>query len=277
MRQVMWLLVASTIVVSGLAGHFRRDLHFGETRDEVISTPSSVTVLDAFMPIFLHFDGIYYLYVDPHHGRSLTEQDLGERLGQVRFRVPDDANMINRARDGDATVLEAGTPIYAVKEYATSFRLAAKLEGQDGIWLYEAARRPTAATNADMLDVAGKVVAIDVYDPVNRTTLLATICDVRSVERLMDAILAAPLHGGAEAGPAWQYYLVLRLQDGTASGRTLAPASAGLANPRSSGIAVSSEVIEALEQAVVNRVESPGLPSPVTATNSGCRAGIPTH
>ena len=101
-----------------------------------------------------------------------------------------------------------------------------------------------------MLDVAGKVVAIYVYDPMDHTTLLATVCDVGSVERLMDAILAAPLQGDAGAGPAWQYYLVLRLQDGTASGRALAPAGREPLTRGSNAIAVSSRVIEALEQAM---------------------------
>ena len=111
-RPAIGLLVGTALIVVVLAGHSGWDIPLRRAGDAVTPTPSAVIVFDAFMPFFLQFDGVYYLRVDPHHGRSLTEQDLGGRLGQVRFQVPNDASMINRTRDGDATVLEAGdTPL----------------------------------------------------------------------------------------------------------------------------------------------------------------------
>src|SRR5258705_3571174 len=56
--------------------------------------------------------------------------------------------------------MPAGTRMYAVRGYATEFRLAAAW--RDRLFLYQAWRNPRAKVGGDLFDIAGKVRAIDV-------------------------------------------------------------------------------------------------------------------
>ena len=62
--------------------------------------------------------------------------------------------------DAGAAFLPAGTRMYAVRGYATEFRLAAAW--RDRLFLYQAWRNPRARVGGDLFDIAGRVRAIDV-------------------------------------------------------------------------------------------------------------------
>lgn len=79
---------------------------------------------------FLQGQGIRYsVYYSPA-GSAPTRADLGPKLGSVRYcyqasqgKTPSGAP--HQPQDGDAGILPIGTPIYAVRGYPTTARLAA--------------------------------------------------------------------------------------------------------------------------------------------------------
>ena len=123
--------------------------------------------------------------------------------------------------DAGAAYLPAGTRAYAVRGYATGFRLAAVW--QDRIFLYQAWRNPRARVGRDLFDISGKVRAIDVQrgGPVSSGTgARVTIAGVDEVEALVSLIVRAPVrrpspHPAAEP----RYWLTFWLADGTTLGR----------------------------------------------------------
>jgi hypothetical protein len=163
--------------------------------------------------------------------RPLSDRDLGPVIGRVV------ANRANEAvesgtpfRNLEATFLEVGTPVYAVKGYATSFRLAAHRDGELGV--YEPWESPTARVGADLLGgIDGKVARIGVY-AVHELRPLGAVGDRRQVERLVDLILAAPVQGQDPASSKDEYepyVLTFHLADGTGVSRAFNAATGFLA------------------------------------------------
>jgi hypothetical protein len=100
--------------------------------------------------------GITYVANGLNGGRALAARDIGPRFATVRFTL---AGTIHdpsyRPRDGDAAFLPIGTPVYTVRGYRSSFRLAVRTRA--GNVLFEADSNPRAKRGADLLDIAGKV------------------------------------------------------------------------------------------------------------------------
>jgi len=66
----------------------------------------------------------------PQLETALQESDLGPVHSQVKFKVNGNVCDPNyKLKDGDAAFLEPGTPIYEIKDHATSEELAAKFNG----------------------------------------------------------------------------------------------------------------------------------------------------
>jgi hypothetical protein len=197
---------------------------------------------------FVRFHGITYVTSTIPIGRAPTEADLGPVFATVRFQVADNVHDANyQIKDGDAAFLAAGTPVYQVTGYAPTFRLAA--HGPSGLAYYEASDNARATVGGDLLDVAGKVLAIGINPNVDRgTTEAARISDTQQVAHLVALLLAAPV---AQQPPmsGTNYFLVLYLQDGSAVVRMFAP-DAGSVQP---GIMVPAEFTAAVRQALGNR------------------------
>ena len=81
--------------------------------------------------------------------RALTVEDLGPELYRVAFRGDGFVGFSYRYKDGDATYLDPGTPVYGVKGYAPEFRLGT-LVG-DSVTLFEADTNPLAKIGEDLL------------------------------------------------------------------------------------------------------------------------------
>lgn len=163
---------------------------------------------------FIRFGGITYL-ASYHAGRDLQPGDLGEQFATVRASL---ANNVHdpkyQTRDGDASYLAAGTPIYRVRGYAATFRLAAEQAG--GIMLFEADTNPRAKTGADLLEIAGKVRSITLTDTSGQAiSPLAMIQDARQVAALTAQLLAAPVDQSRDRSTGTRYILTLQLADGT--------------------------------------------------------------
>ena len=174
------------------------------------------------------FDGIHYLRRWNQVGNitradidDLTTEHLGPELYRIAFRGDGDAGPWYRYQDGDATFLDPGTPVHEVKGYSPKFRLAALEQGRPTV--YEADTNPLARTGEDLLDIRGKVAAIDILEDDDENTLLATIDDRPTIARFIDMVLEAPVnqHGRDRRGP--RYFLRLRLADGTSVVRVFRP------------------------------------------------------
>ena len=145
---------------------------------------------------------------------DLRAEDLGPELHRVAFRGDGYAGAFYRYQDGDATFLNPGTPVYSVKGYSPTFRLATLEEGRTT--LYEADTNPSAKTGQDLLDIQGKVTTIDILGDDDVLTLLGTIDEERAIERFVEMLLAAPVNQGSQDHDGPRYFLGFRLVDGTA-------------------------------------------------------------
>ena len=91
---------------------------------------------------FVTFDGIDYVRWEEEPGRPLAPRDLGAEFGTIGCSFGEDFRGCPYGSDAGAAFMPAGTRMYAVRGYATEFRLAAVWK--DRIFLYQAWRNPRA-------------------------------------------------------------------------------------------------------------------------------------
>ena len=184
---------------------------------------------------FVKWNGIDYANSFARVGRQITEADLGpEHFRVTQTLATAGLGISYQIRDGDAAYVATGEPVYTVRGYAPSFRLAARRDGQ--LTLYEARINPAAKLGRDLLDIEGKVVAIAILDEKRNTTVVGRIAEPSRVETLVRLVLdarvggpiplgATPSRQPAEKGeptvlPAPQgTTVVFELKDGTATVR----------------------------------------------------------
>jgi hypothetical protein len=97
---------------------------------------------------FLKLNGITY---SAEFGQSNTEISLnkGKKIGEVAFNVM--GKICKESRNGDASFLPVGTPIYEVKGYNSSFRVIASGK------IYDVHENPHASSIRELYDIEGKV------------------------------------------------------------------------------------------------------------------------
>jgi hypothetical protein len=179
---------------------------------------STSTTLD-----FVTFDGIDYVRFIDEPGRELTRADLGGEFGTVGCSIGEDSRACSYGVDAGAAFMPAGTRMYAVRGYATEFRLAAAW--RDRLFLYQAWRNPRARVGRDLWDIAGRVRAIDVQrrdgaGAPREATRPAPVASAQDVEALVALILGGVMrrptpHAAGEP----EYWLTIWLADGTTLGR----------------------------------------------------------
>lgn len=203
---------------------------------------------------FVRAGGLMYTVVsDP--GRPITDADLGPEQFRVRTMLANSGKGPDyHPVDGDAAFISAGTPVYAVRGYTTTFRLAAQHDGR--LWLYEVDDNPRARTGRDLLDIAGKVRAIALNSKTDGRTVLGRIDDAARVDALVDLVLAAPVE--SQRGGELSGFVAFSLQDGTATTR----AYFGDVPMLGRGIRVPS----AFAAAMHDLLASAPTPTPVPAT-----------
>jgi hypothetical protein len=182
----------------------------------VAGTAGAQTTLD-----FVSFDGIDYIRWAEEPGRALSAGDLGVEFATIECSLGEDVRGCPYGIDAGAAFMPAGTRLYAVRGYATEFRLAAVW--RDRIFLYQAWRNPRARVGGDLFDIAGKVRAIDVQqgEPARATAgRPVAIRSPQDVEALVDMIVHAPMRRPvAHPMGETRYWLTLWLADGTTLGR----------------------------------------------------------
>jgi hypothetical protein len=133
---------------------------------------------------------------------------LGEKLDPTRAEP----------QDGDAAYLEAGSPLYQVRGYRPTFRLAARQDGR--LVAFEADTNPGARVGRDLLDLEGKVRRISINSRADGTTELGTLTDPKQVAGMVRMLLAGPVDQRVHpAGEQPARLLVFHLRDGTATVR----------------------------------------------------------
>lgn len=168
---------------------------------------------------FVTFDGIDYVRFIDEPGRELTRADLGVEFGTVGCSIGEDSRACSYGVDAGAAFMPAGTRMYAVRGYATEFRLAAAW--RDQLFLYQAWRNPRARLGRDLFDIAGRVRAIDVQRrdgaAVPRRAPVASAQDIEAlVEMMLSGSMRRPTpHAAGEP----EYWLTIWLADGTTLGR----------------------------------------------------------
>ncbi|MDB5074064.1 MAG: hypothetical protein JWO42_243 [Chloroflexi bacterium] len=216
--QLVRMLAAGALLATGV-------LHAAPNAAPVRAAGITTTIID-WVP-FVRFGGITYLQA-PTAGRPLGAADLGQRFSIVRFKV---AGVVHdpayHIKDGDAAFLPIGTPVYRVKNYAPTFRLAARVGAR--IVLFEADTDPLAHSGGDLLDIGGKVRAIGINSAKDGTTRLATITDPRIVARLVGVVLHGPVDQARTESTSAKYFITFLLRDGTVITRAYWLASGQLA------------------------------------------------
>ncbi len=160
----------------------------------------------------IQFGGIKYVLNWHTDDGTLTGEDLTE-IYRVAFKVNGHAGLGYRVQDGDATYLSPGTPVYVVKDYSPAFRLGIVQDGT--VTIYEASTNPDARIGADLLDIRGKVTAIDILSEEDADTVLGTIDEPLAIDRFVEAILASPVDRRRRDHEGERYFLGFRLVDGT--------------------------------------------------------------
>ena len=162
------------------------------------------------------FGGVDYLRqwnVAGQDHRDITAEALGPELYRVAFRGDGYAGPYYSSEDGDATHLNPGTPVYAVKGYSPEFQLGTLEDSRPT--LYEADTKPFAKTGEDLLDIRGKVTAIDFLNDDEAMTILGTMDDEGTIERFVSLVLEAPVNQNSRDREGPRYFLGIRLADGT--------------------------------------------------------------
>jgi len=173
---------------------------------------------------FVRHDGIFYSAAYSSLGRSITSGDLGPE----RFRIKNTISMTNcdphhQPVDGDAAYVPTGEPVFAVKGYAPTFRVAARR--RDGrLVLYDADTNPAARRGADLMDIEGKVKSIALLDQKTGRTPVSRLTDRSRVDGLVRIIAGANIDPNYPApqsiGPVDYVQLAFELDDGTVSVRS---------------------------------------------------------
>ena len=174
--------------------------------------PPRSTTLD-----FISFDGIDYIRWPDEPGRALTPGDLGPEFGAIQCSLGEDVRGCPYGMDAGAAFLPAGTLIYAMRGYATEFRLAAVM--RDRIFLYQVWRNPRARVGGDLYRLDGQ--GAPHRDPAwsadpGGTANPATIAAPQDVEALVEMLVRSPVERPqAHAFGEPRYWLTFWLIDGT--------------------------------------------------------------
>jgi hypothetical protein len=186
---------------------------------------------------FIRFNGAVYLStayfaedMPPAPAPALGPEDLGPAVGQVvtnRIDGNDEILYPNEpcywdTPDGTAARLALGDDIYAVRGYATTFRLAARHEGE--LVSYQVWCNDEAKVGADLFDIYDRVNRISVTADLSESSGFAVIEDRATVAQLVDMLLEGRVipEEFSSMAPV-RHQLIFHLDDGSTFRASAAP------------------------------------------------------
>lgn len=183
---------------------------------------------------FIRLDGAVYLsmsYLGQDDAAGpLDASELGPAIGQVGSGRPDPADeaafpnepCLWDLPDGVAPRLLSGDEIFAVRGYATSFRLATRHE--DEVAFYQVWCSDDALVGADLFDIYGRVVSISVTGDLTESSGFAVIDDPATLAGLTEMLLSGRIVPDEESsGAPVTHQLIIELDDGTSFRASTSP------------------------------------------------------
>ncbi len=186
---------------------------------------------------FIRFNGAVYLSTayfaeasPPANVSPLNPEDLGPVVGQVVTNWVDGNDEILYPNepcywdtpDGTAPRLAPGDDLYAVRGYATTFRIAARREGE--LVSYQVWCSDAAHVGADLFDIYDRVNRISVTADLSESSGFAVIEDRAMVARLVGMLLEGQVIPEELSSMApVTHQLIFHLDDGTAFRASAAP------------------------------------------------------
>ena len=186
---------------------------------------------------FIRFNGAVYLStayfaedIPPAPAPALGPEDLGPAVDQVVTNWVDENDEILYPNepcywdtsDGTAPRLAPGDDIYAVRGYATTFRLAARHQGE--LVSYQIWCNDEAQVGADLFDIYDRVNRISVTADLSESSGFAVIEDRATVARLVDMLLAGRVIPEELSSMApVTHQLIFHLDDGSTFRASAAP------------------------------------------------------
>ena len=167
--------------------------------------------------VMLRFDGVTYDHARGSRppGGNLDDEDLGPKLAELNLEGNEQSTSSTTTHSATPNVV----PVYAIKGYDTSFRLAVRMD--DGLVMFEVLYNPKANEGSDVLDIGGKVSSISIAHwggPVAGGLGVGSIEDPEKVERVVQELMDAPLK---PIGPDYygtknpnHFFIFFNLKDG---------------------------------------------------------------
>jgi hypothetical protein len=186
---------------------------------------------------FITFNGAVYLStvylsedspIAPYAPIGL--RDLGPPVGEVATNWVDGADALAYPNepcswdspDGTAPHLSPGDEIYAVRGYATTFRIAARHAG--GLIAYQVWCSDDAEVGADLFDIYDRVARISVTEDLSESSGWATIDDPATVAGLVWMLLeGAVIPEDLVSEEPITHQMIVHLEDGTTFRASAAP------------------------------------------------------
>jgi hypothetical protein len=230
------------------------------THEVVLHGESIERIPGGYGGFLLKVNGITYDNPDfiEMPGSVLRDEDLGPKLAEVSPEM-------NKESTNPTTTYSAlpdEVPVYAIKGYDPSFRLAARMDTD--LRAFEVLSNPKAEEGSDVLDIGGKVRGITIGHSLGSSAAggsVGYIDDPEKAEWLVQSLMDAPIkltspdYFGTE--DLDQYHVSFPLKDGTFAGfeyrmdtgRLSKVPPSGLKTP-ASGIVAPRAFREAIEEGV---------------------------
>ncbi|WP_168123050.1 hypothetical protein [Paenibacillus sp. HB172176] len=146
-------LLLLLFIPQSIIGTMRKTGTDFNTENRIAAAATAKTCPDAEIDYMdaIYWNDRFYDAVDQQEEAMLEE---GELLGEINYSLMGHACADYRMKNGDATYLSIGTPVYAAGDYDPSFRLMAKGK------IYQSGGSSHEGTIEDEMDIAGRITGI---------------------------------------------------------------------------------------------------------------------
>ncbi len=102
---------------------------------------------------FVMINDVMY-YGEDDELRHFKDFEKGKKIGEVTFKLADEACSNHRSKNGHAAFLRIGTPVYEMVGYKSNFRIIA------GDKVYQVSENKKAKTISELFDIENKVAKL---------------------------------------------------------------------------------------------------------------------